>query len=1116
MANEGQFSSANAEPMEDNGDLTLSSAATPEETVSSVNGPSNEAQCCSVNTESEISPMEENDNLTLSSAATMEETVCKVKGLSNEAQSSSVNRESEITPMAVEDNGDLTLSSAAAPEETVSNVDGLPNEAQCSSVNMEHMEDNDDLTLSCAATPEETVSNVDGLSNEAHSSSANTEHMEDNDDLTFSCTATPEETVSRIDGLSNEAQFSSVNRESEISPMELGDDPTSCAVGFDKLQVSVVEDPSNEVSSSGINIKTEVTSEADSIVLTFFFAATSEPVSTAVDSSIERRSYSVTRETEIVPMKGFDDLTLSSETATSQTVSAKEDTSSNEGTSSDSVSTTSADTLMEDSDDMKLAAVAKGIHVNNQTSTSVVNRKNKMPLSVSKDFKQPPPKKIKLILAISASNDFQLKTCLENHLKLAISRNWESARDIQHLYHPLVHMVILFGKCDLLEFLLKERLGHVESYVDSTCQSPLQTLLMQIQHYMPTASFDEKVTAFQRMLQLLVQYNYNILLVRDGVTDDSILHTCTKKIRDLSKQIKAAESLEESHAKLLKLLKERKLLEQLFKEMMQAFQKLGHEEPRIRHQVVKLILSRNKAEMTIFKILEAEEFISIRNTIIFVTQQIRAEDEDEVMAENTSTTCTVSKPASACTSVQTALSSLAVKPSQATSLSYNCLSVQAPDGCPNPSTSTTVADSACSSVQTVPPSLVVNPLRATALSPNCLSVQAPDGCPNHSTSTTVAATVQTVVPSLAVNPSRSRLESRLLKDLHVVLMALSPNCPSFQASDGCPTQPTSTTAAASACASVQTVLSSLAVNPLRATAVPRNCPSVQAPDGCPNQSPSTTAAASSLPPSLAVNPSGAKALSHIINCLCVQAPVRSVNKPTCTSTEVSVAMSSPQTKLSTQDVCPHQSTSDSMTVVASACASVQTVLSSLAVNPSRATALSHNCLSVQASDGCPNPSTSTTAVTSACASVQTNPLFVQAPQRGVNKSTTVSVSACSTQTSFKLSSHGVNPSETTELSSDCPSVQSPDQCPNPSTSTTMSTSVCSPQTTLSSRTIPSTSSITGHLSTYPRNVQEKTTQLQCLSWLVQLKLHWHRKQYPHPHLVTVQESTYPRDVCQLV
>ena len=216
-----------------------------------------------------------------------------------------------------------------------------------------------------------------------------------------------------------------------------------------------------------------------------------------------------------------------------------------------------------------------------------------------------------LVLAVGVSKDCKFRTCLENHFKLSIKNDWKSSATIQDstsmLRQLLVNLAVLFGKCDLLEFMLKFHLGKLDHFKNSAQGSPLFTVLRNIHLFMPSSSFEDKVDAFQRLLQLLVKYDSSTLLVQDVDLKETILHAFAKKIRDLTKEIRDAESSNTGISQFHELLTKRRLYEQFCSEIINTFQRLCVEGPFHQSQVLEFFDCKNVSGETMSDILQQEK-----------------------------------------------------------------------------------------------------------------------------------------------------------------------------------------------------------------------------------------------------------------------------------------------------------------------------------------------------------------------------------------------------------------------------------------------------------------------------------------------------------------------------
>lgn len=230
-----------------------------------------------------------------------------------------------------------------------------------------------------------------------------------------------------------------------------------------------------------------------------------------------------------------------------------------------------------------------------------------------------------LVLAICVPDDHELKDYLENHWKLVITSCWTSAHHstpklIEHWVTQLVHLTVLFGKYSLLKILLRNiNLDSSELYVDSAQNSPLHTIFKFLHHYMPSSSHQEKLLAFQSILSLFAKFNRNILLVRDTPNEDTILHVCAKKIKELTNKIQSLQSHGHDELKLEGLLNQRQLLEGMFKELIHTLKRLCADGSLHHNQVIELFDCANNAGETMSQILKEEE--SARNIDVVLASQ---------------------------------------------------------------------------------------------------------------------------------------------------------------------------------------------------------------------------------------------------------------------------------------------------------------------------------------------------------------------------------------------------------------------------------------------------------------------------------------------------------------
>ena len=490
-----------------------------------------------------------------------------------------------------------------------------------------------------------------------------------------------------------------------------------------------------------------------------------------------------------------------------------------------------------------------------------------------------------LILALCLPDDHELKDYLENHWNIVMTNCWKSSQLSldPKLMTQLVHWTVLFGKYNLLKCLLRVHLDCSDLYKDSAQNSPLHAILKRIHYYMPSSSHQEKLKAFQCILHLLAKYNCNILLVRDMPNEDTILHVCAKKIKELTNQIWSIQSHGHDGLKLQGLLNQRQLLEGIFKEVIHTLKRLCADGSLHHSQVIELFDCANNAGETMSQILKEDE--SARNnrgvlvgqvastlneegnTECANQQTIVAEEnlENVMTEEDISQLSTVARPSGSCTAQNENAHVLtqAANPSGTETLRTNHLSVvtsESPsigttqivtstqtENCTGTITLSTTGNSpsvqvatkglnksssTTESISLLPKQTVENSVETTIRSTECQSVQTPNGCSKQCSSTAESASLcsgQTVLANQAVNSLQTTF--------------LSTECQSVQAPNGCPKQCSSTTESASLC-SGQTVLANEAANSLQSTILSTECQSVQAPNGCPKQPTSTTVSVS--------------------------------------------------------------------------------------------------------------------------------------------------------------------------------------------------------------------------------------------------------------------------------
>lgn len=215
------------------------------------------------------------------------------------------------------------------------------------------------------------------------------------------------------------------------------------------------------------------------------------------------------------------------------------------------------------------------------------------------------------VLAAGVADDCKLRTCLENHLKLSLKNGWKSSIGIKDPCSKLRQLVlltaILFGKLDLLESMLKAQLSHSQYFAHSAKDLPIILLFKNLHRFKPSSNFDEKVTVFKKVLKLFAKYDGDVLLLQDEINDDTVLHVCAKKIRELTCKIKAKESIAPDSPELQQLLDQRELYDRFCEELIHVLQKLAVEGLLHHSQVLNFFDVRNKAGETIFEILQEEK-----------------------------------------------------------------------------------------------------------------------------------------------------------------------------------------------------------------------------------------------------------------------------------------------------------------------------------------------------------------------------------------------------------------------------------------------------------------------------------------------------------------------------
>ena len=230
-----------------------------------------------------------------------------------------------------------------------------------------------------------------------------------------------------------------------------------------------------------------------------------------------------------------------------------------------------------------------------------------------------------LALAICVADDHELKDYLENHWKLVIRTCWKSVqhsspKSMEYWMTCLVHLTVMFGKYNLLKVLLRIHQDSSELFVDSAQNSPLHIIFKSMHHYMPSFSHQKKLLAFLSILHLLAKYNCNIFLVKDIPNEDTVLHVCAKKIKELTNQIQSIQSHGHDELKLHGLLNQRQLLEGMFKEVIHTLKRLCAHGSLHHNQVIELFDCTNNAGQTMQQILKEEE--TARNNCAVLASQV--------------------------------------------------------------------------------------------------------------------------------------------------------------------------------------------------------------------------------------------------------------------------------------------------------------------------------------------------------------------------------------------------------------------------------------------------------------------------------------------------------------
>ena len=318
-----------------------------------------------------------------------------------------------------------------------------------------------------------------------------------------------------------------------------------------------------------------------------------------------------------------------------------------------------------------------------------------------------------LVLAICIPEDHELKDYLENHWKLIITGTWKSApcslyRRSMKCWVSLVHLTVLFGKYNLLEDLLRVHLDCSELHVVSAQNSPLHAVLKCIHHFMPSSSHQEKLRAFQCILHLFAKYNGNILLVRDRPNEDTILHVCARKIKDLTNERLQSPAHPDEAAlelKLQHLVNQRQLLEGILKEVIHTFKRLCADGSLCHNQVTELFDCANNAGETMSQILKEDELARSSCQVIASQKASTLHEEENMECEKQQKKRVVEE------NVGTVITE--EDTSQLITVDYCC---------PNQPSATTVSVSG-KLPQTVLTIQVANPLFSTTILTDCSSSQ---------------------------------------------------------------------------------------------------------------------------------------------------------------------------------------------------------------------------------------------------------------------------------------------------------------------------------------------------------------------------------------------------------
>ena len=386
--------------------------------------------------------------------------------------------------------------------------------------------------------------------------------------------------------------------------------------------------------------------------------------------------------------------------------------------------------------------------------------------------------------------------------------------------------------------------------------------------------------------------------MRDRPNEDTILHVCSRKIKDLTNEIQSLQSPAHPdeaalELKLQPLVNQRQLLEGIFKGVIHTLTRLCADGSLCHNQVTELFYCANNAGETMSQILKEDE--SARSSCqVIASQKASTLHEEEnmecekqqkkrVVEENVGTVMTEEDTSQLITVARSSGSCAAENDNSHVSTQVKvaeCQFTQTPNGCPKPPSSSTQS-ALLSPTQTLVINQAENSIGTTILSTKFQSVQAPDGCSKQSPSTTAFSPLlpsQTVensvetpnlstefqsvqMPNLCPKPSSLTTQSTSLSPTQTVMAnqvtnsikttILSTECTSVQMPNGCSNQPTATTVSVSG-RLPQTVPTIQVANPPFSTTILTGCSSSQTSSGCPKQSTSTVSAAFDLEPSTPV------------------------------------------------------------------------------------------------------------------------------------------------------------------------------------------------------------------------------------------------------------------------